>query len=76
MCKDLLHLADKAWMELLMESLKEEIKAADGENIKQLAKIISEHNRKRWHIKMEKKANKEDYEEKMKQLLMSKHSQD
>lgn len=73
MSHDFLHLADKAWMELLMERIKEEIRVADGQNIDELAKAICAYNRSRWHAKLTEKTSSEEYEEKIKQMMTTRH---
>jgi len=48
----LIEMADEAWMEVLKEKIKEQIKSANGSHLDQLAKIISESNSARWTQKM------------------------
>lgn len=68
--KQLLELADEAWMEVLKEKIKDNIKKNDNK-IDQLAKLVSEANALRWHSKMAKEKNCSDYQEKLDQLFSS-----
>lgn len=66
--KHLLEVADMAWMELLKEKIKEHIANSDHK-IDELAKIVAEANRERWHQKMAKAKNCEQYERKLSELF-------
>jgi hypothetical protein len=61
----LLELADAAWMEVLKEKIKENIRTSSDKNLDELAKIISETNKERWQRKMAKKKACESYKEKL-----------
>ncbi len=61
---DFLALADEAWMEVLKEKIKENIRSND-KKLDELAKIISEANHLRWKKKMDKKHCQEDYRQKL-----------
>lgn len=51
----LLELADEAWMEVLKEKIKEEVKKSNGPHLDQLAKLASESNNERWKHKLSSK---------------------
>jgi hypothetical protein len=73
LCEHLVELADIAWMELVKEKLKEEIRNADADHIDQLVKVISSYNRQRWHAKLSEKSGCEDLEQQVKEIFASKH---
>jgi len=68
MALHLLDIADEAWMEVLKEKIKEHIRANDHK-IDELAKIVSEINRERWHHKIAKHQICEDYEKRLQSLF-------
>lgn len=70
MALSLLDLADQAWMEVLKEKIKEHIRSNDHK-IDDLAKLVSEINRERWHHKMAKNQICEDYEKRLHALFSS-----
>jgi len=49
----LLEMADEAWMEVLKEKIKEQIKATSGAKLDKLAKIVAEANNDRWEQKLQ-----------------------
>jgi hypothetical protein len=65
----LLHLADDAWMEVLKEKIKEEIRQNAGEQIAQLAKLVSTSNHARWRDKMQSKRDHEAFETNLRNVL-------
>lgn len=65
----LLHLADEAWMEILKEKIKEEIRLNAGEQMTQLAKLVSAANHARWKDKMQGKKDYEDFECQLKNTM-------
>lgn len=65
----LLKLADDAWMEVLKEKIKEEIRLNGGEQIAQLAKLVSSANHARWKDKMQTKRDHEEFENNLKAAL-------
>ena len=67
--EQLLHLADEAWMEVLKEKIKDEIRQNSGDQINQLAKLVSTANHARWKDKMQSKKDCEDFECQLKNLL-------
>ncbi len=60
--KELLELADEAWMEVLKEKIKENIKSGIGKNLDELAKLVSEANHSRWKHKMCKEKSCDSFE--------------
>lgn len=60
-----LALADQAWMEVLKEKIKENIKA-NGKHMDELARLISETNHDRWKKKMDAKNCCSCFEDKLK----------
>lgn len=63
--KELLELADCAWMEALKEKIKENILKKDAENLNKLAELVSESNGQRWKHKMGEKRSKKEFKEKL-----------
>jgi hypothetical protein len=61
----LIEAADDAWMEVLVEKMKEHIKATQGDRLTELAKIATEANSQRWKLKMEKKKAIGEFEQKL-----------
>ena len=59
-----LQLADAAWMEVLKEKIKENIRS-NSKGMDELARLITEANHDRWHMKMENKRCVNDYEQKI-----------
>lgn len=70
--EELLNLADEAWMEVLKEKIKEQIKSTSAQHLDQLAKLVTETNHERWKYKMEERGNGESFEERLRALLMQK----
>lgn len=68
MALHLLDIADEAWMEVLKEKIKDHIRANDHK-IDELAKIVSEINKERWHHKIAKHQICEDYEKRLHTLF-------
>lgn len=50
--QQLIEMADQAWMELLKEKIKEQIKTSNGSQLDQLAKLVSDANHARWKNKI------------------------
>ena len=50
--QQLLDMADDAWMEVLHEKIKDQIRATSGKHLDKLAKLVSESNKGRWENKM------------------------
>lgn len=65
----LLALADEAWMEVLKEKIKDQIRSTSSAHLDALAKLVSETNHNRWKHKMEGKSNTEDFEANLQKLL-------
>lgn len=66
---ELLALADEAWMEVLKEKIKDQIRSTSSQHLDALAKLISQANHNRWKHKMEGKTTKEDFEQNLQQIL-------
>lgn len=49
----LLEMADDAWMEVLKEKIKEQVRQKSGAHLDKLAKIVAEANNDRWQRKLE-----------------------
>ena len=71
--EQLLKLADEAWMEVIKEKIKEEIRQHNGEHIDQLAKLVSEMNHKRWTDKIGEMRVEHDFELRLKDLIYYQH---
>lgn len=67
--EELLELADEAWMEVLKEKIKDQIRSKSSQHLDALAKLVSESNHSRWIHKMEGKSNREDFEASLQKLL-------
>lgn len=67
--KQLLELADDAWMEVLKEEIVNEIRRTSGDHLKKMAKLVNETNHERWKELLSEKKGLEDFEEKLKGLL-------
>jgi hypothetical protein len=65
----LLHLADEAWMEVLKEKIKDEIRASSGEKLTEIAKLVSTTNHARWREKMQSKKECDDFECQLKNVM-------
>ena len=65
---EFLALADTAWMEVLKEKIKDQIRSND-KKMDELAKIISEANHTRWHLKGEKEKSSSAYLERLKNAM-------
>lgn len=63
-------LADQAWMEVLKEKIKDNIRA-NSKNIDELAKLVAEANHERWKKKMEEKQCCGGFDEKLKNFFGS-----
>lgn len=64
----LLALADEAWLEVLKERIKDIIASHDSK-IEEMAQIIAQANRERWHDKIDQKLNKDEYLTRLEALL-------
>lgn len=69
---ELLALADEAWMELIKDKIKEEIKKNSGEHIDRIASLVAKTNHARWKFKMDEKQNEHTYEDELHTLLFCK----
>jgi len=61
-------------MELLKEKIKEDIRQNGGDQINQLAKLVSTANHERWKEKMQSKKVCEDFECQLKSVMCCGHS--
>lgn len=67
--KELLKVADCAWMELLKEKIKKEIETNCGEQLAQIAKVVADTNGSRWEHKLALTKTQSDYKEKLKNIF-------
>ena len=65
----LLALADEAWMELIKDQMKEEIKKHSGKHIAQMAQLVAKSNHARWTHKLNEKKNHQMYEDELNNLI-------
>jgi hypothetical protein len=65
----LLQLADEAWMEVVKEKIKEEIRQHSNETISQLAKLVATANNARWKDKLQSKKDHENFEDQLRNAL-------
>ena len=65
----LLELADEAWMEILKEKIKENIRQKGGEQLTQLANLVSERNHKRWNHKLADQHHEREFECRLKDIM-------
>ncbi|MBA3814917.1 MAG: hypothetical protein H0X29_00020 [Parachlamydiaceae bacterium] len=72
---ELLALADEAWMELLKDKIKEEIKKNSSEHIEKLASLVSKANHDRWNSKIDQKKNCHQFEDDLNNLMCCKHKE-
>lgn len=68
----LLKLADEAWMEVLKEKIKDDIRKKSSEHLDKLAQLVSATNHQRWKEIMCKKDCVDEFERKLKELMHSK----
>lgn len=63
--RELLEMADEAWMEVLKEKIKDHIRTTNGAHLDQLAKLVSESNHERWKHKMNVQKDVHSYQDKL-----------
>ncbi len=63
--KQLLQMADDAWMCVLKEKIREHVKASCDKHLDELAKIVAEANGGRWKRKLSGQKACDDFEEKV-----------
>lgn len=68
---ELLALADQAWMEVLKEKIKEEIRQYSNDHLTQTAKLVAEANHLRWKEKLQSKKDLGEYEDRLRNLVAS-----
>lgn len=61
--KELLQMADDAWMCLLKDKIKQKIEGLSGQHLNELADIVAKANHTRWSNKMKAKEASEDFED-------------
>lgn len=64
----MLELADRAWVEVLKDLIKEDI-LANNPKIKDLAKVVSDANGQRWHLKIQESRAKAAFEDKFNSIM-------
>lgn len=69
---DLLDLADEAWMEVLKEKIKEDIRKKSDKHLDKLAKLVSDSNHMRWKNLMEGQHFEDSYESTLRAFFHSK----
>jgi hypothetical protein len=65
----LFKLADEAWMEVLKEKIKDEIRQKAGDHLSQLAQLTANSNQKRWKDELDEKKNLEEFDASLKNLM-------
>ncbi len=65
MPEDFLALADEAWLEVLKEKLKENMREVCGKQLDELAKIVCEANGQKWDNRIQAKSHCEAYKQKI-----------
>ena len=67
-----LKLADEAWMEVLKEKIKSEIEKKKGNEIENLAEIITKANGEKWRHKISIRTKCDEYKNDLKEYFSSK----
>ncbi len=67
--KHLLCVADEAWMELLKDKIKTNILASCGDQLDQIARIVSEGNKMRWEHKIAIQKAKDEFRSNLENIL-------
>lgn len=67
--EELLALADEAWMEVLKEKIKDEIRKTSSQHLDAMAKTVADANHQRWKFKMDQKREIDDFEAHLHDLL-------
>lgn len=67
--EQLFELADQAWMEVVKEQIKEEIRKKPSDHIHQLAKLIAESNTVRWKEKLSIMKLHRDFEARLSEVF-------
>lgn len=68
----LIEMADQAWMEVLQEKIREQVRAMNGKHLDELAKQVAEANNERWKLKMAVEKGCHGFKEKISQFFSSK----
>jgi len=66
----LMHLSKKAWMELMVEKMKDELQKHNGKKMDKTAAVIVEAANAKWEHKVSGKVQGHEHKEKIKQALM------
>lgn len=67
--KQLIEMADEAWMEVLMDKIKEQVIIHSGAHLDQLAKLVAETNNARWKEKLALQKRGNDFKDKVDQFF-------
>lgn len=65
----LIEMADEAWEEVLKDKMKAEILKTSGEQLDQIAKLVTQKNSERWKGIMSNKESDEKYKDTLRDLL-------
>jgi hypothetical protein len=63
--RQLIDLADEAWMCALKDRIKKEVEELSGKQLDELAKIVANANHNRWKMKMEGDKGCKDFKQKV-----------
>lgn len=66
---ELLALADEAWMEVIKEKIKEEIKKHSGDHLDKIAALVAQTNHARWNHLLGEKENLHTFEDELHNLI-------
>lgn len=66
---ELLKLADEAWMEVLKEKIKDEIRQHSGDHLTETAKLVAQANHVRWKEKLQSRKDLQDFEDRLRNLI-------
>jgi hypothetical protein len=68
-CEDFAHelllLADEAWMEVLKEKIKDQIRQHNGAHLDALAKLVAESNNSRWKNKLDLQGSVREFKDQL-----------
>lgn len=67
--KELIEMADEAWMEVLKEKIIEEIMSSHSKHLEKLAKLVADANSERWKDKLALQKNSNEFKEKIAQFF-------
>lgn len=69
--KELLEMADDAWMEVLHDKIKEQVIASHSGQLDKLAKLVADTNSDRWKEKLKMKKDCDDFKDKVSDFFKS-----